>query len=577
MNKKMLTIGVVALVVTLLAIGSVSGIPGKPAPADVQKRMDLNKNPAPFENVKAPLSGSALNIFEYRKAFTASVMGKKPAKRGTNSQPSPLAPTNMKFNLEVGALPQNEETIGVVPYGSSRMIVEGYNDYRGFWGLLSGASGYAVSANNGASMLREGALPDLSGTEDGTGEAYEAYSGGDPVIDTHNSDNAVYYASLFFNDSTLTSAIGLGKAMPGDLADTSQTDDQIWSVGQVAANDEFTQFNDKEWIAVDNSGGSFDGNVYVTWTAFNAGGAKIWMARCNAALSCTTLHGLGDEVSASQTSTQMSMVNVDKSGRVIVSWIEYTDSNPNPPYYRTKVWYRVYSAGGASALTPPILITTINKPASGYYASLGNEFRIPQNAWSEVGLTGSTPRMVIAYWACGGNYLYDIPLFKYADTCNNINTYMRTVDNYQTGSPTISPSMGVETGFQHSFFSTLSINPSANKIDIAWYQSEPTWKHDLYIYGQQRSFSTPGTVTQATSQWNYAGDPDSEDYFGIYGIFIGDYIQMITKSGSPNAKYFAYNANKNFASVKAYTDPFSGIVVKFGGFAQDNWLYKDTY
>ncbi len=581
--KKILAIGTLVLALSLLALAVSAETSDSKGKEIAEERIMSRINPAPFENIKVPLSGISEQIL--RNPDMLKGLGKEEVAEKTSQPPitgtiTGTLKADIRFNLETGTLHQNEETVVAFTHASKNIVVEGANDYRGFWGLLSGASGYYVSNDDGLTVLREGGIPKISGTESGTGQSYIGYSGGDPVIDINNTNHNVYYSSMFFNDTTNTWAVGIAKATPTNLVDTALPDDTVWSVvKQVRADDAYTQANDKPWMAVDNSGGKYGGYVYMTWTAFNAAGAKIWMARCTPTLSsCTTLNGSLNPVSGAQDATQMSMVNVDSAGRVVVTWVEYDWTNPNPPYYKVKLWYRIFGSGGATALTPPRLITTLDKPVSFYYAGLGNEFRIPANAWSEVAVVGGDPRLYVAYFDCKkGSYLYDIPSSYYADSCSNIDSYLRYVSNYQSGAPSTSGAIGLDTSSSyHAFWPTMSVNPSKNKLDIAFYRTESSYNHDLYVAQQQRNLTTPATITQATTA-TYAGDPDSETYFSTYGVFIGDYIQSYTKPGTTNTQYIGYNANTRYTGPISYTVPGYDTIVKFGGYQHDNRLRTETY
>lgn len=565
----LVAISLVLLVTAGLVISATSQ--NDKIPPQLEEKLNSRVNPV-FDNIKVPLSGVAEYALDRKglfKQYYDNPVGAVTSSIETESG-------NIRFNLESGNLPQNEETISVYksPNSNSQLVVGGANDYRGFYGLISGVSGYYVSSDNGTSILREGGLPRLTGITDDTSLSFNATSLGDPSIDIHQGDGSTYYSSLYLDFNNYASVIGLAKAKPSDLTNLGKSDSQVWNVVKVRAD--YNQFNDKEWVAVDNSGGGkYKGNVYITWTAFNFDGAKIWMARCTPKLDCTTIHDGSDPVSGTQSQTQMSKVSVDSEGRVIVTWTEYVfGSNPNPPYYTINLWYRVYTPGGKTTLAGPTIITTLNKPVSFSYASQGNTFRIPANAWSEVANVGGTPKMFVSYFDCrNGQYLYDIPDYRYADTCSNIDSYLTTIDNYQTGNIP-GPEIGLETDSTiHSFFPTMSINIPAKTLDIAWMETEPIFKHDLYLAEQQRNLVSPTIITQPT-ETTYAGDPSADPNFN--GYFIGDYFQIKTQPGNPNRTYSHYTANHRFADSQLYTDIF-GFSIKLGGNEHDNLLKIKTY
>lgn len=561
----------IILIVSLLASVAVSNTMVKKSAKE-----KFRLNPAPFDKIKAPISSSGLNMLDNKEQFIPEVM-----ENIVQKEIGSPALAAIRFNLENGNLHQNEESVGY--YG--QYVLSGANDYRGLFGKLGGMSGYYVSKDSGTSTWREGALPKLSGVESGTGQKFTAYSGGDPVIDVYKATGDFYYGSLYFDDKTNTWALGLAKSTPAKLADKTLTDAQVWQVTNVRADDSSVQANDKEWIAVDNTAGLYKGKIYVTWTAFNAAGnGRIWMARCKPSpFSCSTIHNNANAVSGAQIDTQMSKVSIDSAGRVIVTWLEYINS-ATAPYYKVRLWYRVFAPGGATPITAPRLIGTLDKPVSFYYALQGNEMRVPAGLWNEVTTVAGKTRMYTAYFKCNGAYLYD-DMVSYADACSNADSYLKYVTGYETSAPKMSSEIGLETSpTAHSFWPTLSINPKSGKLDIAWYQTESVQKHDYSVAYQQRSLSTPTTITSPTSLI-YAGDPDSEVYFGsigaktygyVNGIFIGDYFQIVTKPGTPNRVYIGYNGNTRYASPITYTNSLFGTF-KMGGNQMDNILYTKTY
>jgi uncharacterized repeat protein (TIGR01451 family) len=84
---------------------------------------------------------------------------------------------------------------------------------------------------------------------------------GDPVIVAHRATGRFYYAEI----ATIGGNPAIGVAR-------SNTDCQSFTApvnaSPVASGLNTTTLNDKPWIAVDNTGGTTDGNVYVCWTRF---------------------------------------------------------------------------------------------------------------------------------------------------------------------------------------------------------------------------------------------------------------------------------------------------------------------
>jgi hypothetical protein len=142
---------------------------------------------------------------------------------------------------------QNETTIEV--FGSH--LVAGFNDDDQ---LLSTGSitGYSYSLDGGHTWTDAGVIPAIPNG---------GFNGGDPDVKADRKGN--FYFSTLATTPDGTSIIGVSKSTDGGVTFSVPVEA---SVGASNASD----FQDKEFITVDNSGGPHDGTVYVTWTDFSA-------------------------------------------------------------------------------------------------------------------------------------------------------------------------------------------------------------------------------------------------------------------------------------------------------------------
>jgi N-acetylneuraminic acid mutarotase len=187
---------------------------------------------------------------------------------------------------------QDETTIAI--YGET--IVIGYNDSRGFAAGASSATGYSFSHDGGATWTDGGELQPPPGH----------YSLGDPALAVDRHGN-FYFASLsFYPDGS--SYIGVAKSIDGGETFTQYADA---SPGVDPAN-----FQDKEFITVDNSGGPCDGTIYASWTEFFAtGGNRILVtASYNGGRSFSW------SVQISPSGVQASFPRVGPDGALYVVW-----------------------------------------------------------------------------------------------------------------------------------------------------------------------------------------------------------------------------------------------------------------
>lgn len=157
--------------------------------------------------------------------------------------------------------PQNETTIAADP-DDVLNLVAGANDYR----YGDSDAGFAVSFDGGATWTAD----TLEGTNDLLGK-YDAQ--GDPAVAAHRG--GVFYLSFIdFSRTDDQNRLGVAKSVDGGAT---------WSQLGVVVDHEGPgnhDFEDKEYIAVDDTGGPRDGYVYVTWTRFPvAGGTRIHFSR----------------------------------------------------------------------------------------------------------------------------------------------------------------------------------------------------------------------------------------------------------------------------------------------------------
>ena len=167
---------------------------------------------------------------------------------------------NVLVNTDASQLPQNETIIALHPTNPD-ILALGANDYR------HGASRAAVywSLDRGATWQSQ-VIP---------GYPASVYPKGDPAL-AYSSDGALYFASVA---RPLDPNVDSCQQEAGVYASRSVDNGVTWGPPlQVAANAgpaPYSYVMDKEFIAVDNSGGTYDGRVYMSYTQFiYEGGCK---------------------------------------------------------------------------------------------------------------------------------------------------------------------------------------------------------------------------------------------------------------------------------------------------------------
>jgi len=193
---------------------------------------------------------------------------------------------------------QNETSIAADPENPMN-LVGGTNDYR----YGDSGAGVAYSFDGGATWT--------ANTLDGIDTSLGKYSTqGDPAVVAHR-DGVFYYAFIDFNRNDDQNRLGVAKSFDGGV-----TWPQLGVIIDHTGGGSH-DFEDKEYIAVDNTGGPFDGNVYVSWTRFPVSGdSRIFFSRStDGGLTYSTPVAISDGVGV-----QGSVPVVGAAGEVYVAW-----------------------------------------------------------------------------------------------------------------------------------------------------------------------------------------------------------------------------------------------------------------
>ncbi len=190
---------------------------------------------------------------------------------------------------------QEETTIAV--FGKN--IVVGWNDSnpppaRSF-------TGYGYSTDGGETFIDGGTIPPPPG----------GFTIGDPDVAVDRRGH--FYFSMLIEDADGVSAIGVAKSTDGGRTFSIPVNA---SPGTDPAN-----FQDKEFLTVDTSGGPFDGSVYVSWTEFFAtGGNRILFSRStDGGRSFST----PIQISPDGQGVQGSIPRVGPKGEIYVAWEDF--------------------------------------------------------------------------------------------------------------------------------------------------------------------------------------------------------------------------------------------------------------
>jgi subtilisin-like proprotein convertase family protein len=213
--------------------------------AAASPRGDEGAKQPPSAWSKDPRSGAALNRLAAR-----SSRSDLPTARADDPRMRILPSTVNGPSADATAQDtQSETTIGVL--GSN--VIIGFND-SGSFDSNTHFTGYGHSSNGGLSFTDMGTLPD-----DTEGD------GGDPVVAVDQVSSLVYFSTLGFNTGR---NLQVFKSIDGGESFAAPVDGTPGYSGTPG------EFQDKEWLTVDNVAGAGQGNVYLCWTRFGAGGEE---------------------------------------------------------------------------------------------------------------------------------------------------------------------------------------------------------------------------------------------------------------------------------------------------------------
>jgi len=511
-----------------------------PAKMTSPAKMALSEKMTLSEKFEAPLSTAAHlaktryfdNMKETITSHPLTTQGVGWSPQHAYALPTITPESNTVFNLDPTIAPQNEQSVTFCPGPTSATdnVIGCSNDYRELlFGPGFSASGFFVSLDGGSSTFKDGVIPGPVGPD-------ALWPSGDPVLARDNNCN-FFYSGLGIDDLFEQNAILVARSGP-DLTGTATLTGSEWptivAIHQTDVASGTGGFNDKEWMAVDNSGGSFDGSVYVSWTFFNnaAAASQILFARCPNDLSaCTVLRSEANPLSGAATATQFSYVTVGPDGMVYVAWWESTVTG-------IKLKMRTSGPGGTS-FGPIRTIAAIADPLDGNFGFGGityNHFRIitmPKIAVDDMD-------NVHAVWdqcRLGGNF--PIPtFFGVFLECVDANVrYRMSSDAGATWGPI--KTIGTATKGTHQFFPTVDFDHTTDNLIIAYYSTQNDkigGKHqgqraDIYMSASDDGGATFSTVRATTPIMDIGSD------FTFYDGFFGDYIHADADMGRVYVHY----------------------------------------
>ncbi len=388
-----------------------------------------------------------------------------------------IVPTgpNVLANQDDTTQNQNEPSIDVNPTDPNHIIATS-NDYR----LRVDPppehdvrAGYYVSFDGGHTWPGDGII-DISTIPN-------TFAAGDPAIAIHDM-NDVYYSYIAFNRATNDGGVAVSKSTDGGLT---------WQDPVVVDWNSAYEFQDKEYLAVDATGGQYDGNVYVTWTNFSTG-APIYFARStDGGATFSTPFQVSD---AGYYSNQGSIPAVGPDGILYVVWYSYDTGGLR----------MAKSTNGGQSFGTPVAVASVAEIPSPLP---GGDFR--DNSYPSMAVDQTSGTIYVA-WSDFRNNDADIYL-TYSTNQGQTWTFPKRIN-----------SDPVQNNAQQ-FFPWVDVAPNGN-VYVGWFDSrlDPSPLIPPMLYDEYVSVSTDGGLTFSPNQRISEVTADSS-VGGFNPPFIGDY------------------------------------------------------
>ncbi len=386
----------------------------------------------------------------------------------------PVGP-NVLTNQDPTTQAQNEPSIAVNPTDPDHVIATS-NDYR----LRVDPppehdvrAGYYVSFDGGNTWPGDGII-DISTIPN-------TFAAGDPAIAIHDIHN-VYYSFIAFNRSTDDGGVAVAKSTDGGLT---------WLDPVVVDWNSPSEFQDKEYLAVDASGSPYDGNVYLTWTRFGYGTPIYFSRSTDGGSTYVNPFQISD---SGLSSNQGSIPAVGPDGTLYVAWFNYDTS---------AIRLNKSTNGGLSFGTPVHVasVKAIPSPLPGA------EFR--DNSFPTMDVDPTNGNVYVA-WSDYRNGDADIYFTRSTNGGSTWSTPLRLNDD----------SLSNE---HHQFFPWVDVAPNG-KIYVGWYDSrlDPAPQAIPLLYDEYVAASTDSGQTFSSNQ--RVSEVTSDSSIGGFNTpFIGDY------------------------------------------------------
>ena len=430
---------------------------------------------------------------------------------------------DVQVNNSAGDTPENttQSETALAVFGNT--ICAGFNDSGG-----AGLSGFARSTNLGDTWTDQGSL--------GAGR------NGDPVVAVHEATGDFYYA----NNATIggNPAIGVQRSTDDCVTFGGQADaSAASSVLQAAPN--VTTLSDKPWIAVDNTGGANDGNIYVCWTRFidtnnpSDGNADTSELRFSRSINNGATFVNEQVIQAQGPAPFGCSIKVGPTGQVYVTWADRFGGTLGDIRFRASTDGGLTFGANTQVSTGNRLPGTdnvVNCGPNNNRTALNGNIRMLHQSWLAVDTTGGPfDGNLYAVWASD-------PVSPMGTTDHSDVFFSRSTNGGANWSAPLQLGGGTVTDQFEPFVEVAG----AGAVSVAWYDRRNDAANNFNI-DVFKAFSTDGGATfggiQRVTDQTFGVPPINPNFDPrIANCYMGEYIGV---AGDDRNFYYLWGDNRN--------------------------------
>lgn len=374
---------------------------------------------------------------------------------------------NIQVNHDATTHKQVEVSVAVNPLDSNNLVAA-WVDYRSG----SAAVGHGYSANGGLSWT-DGVLPGNIGGFPRQGD----------VAVGVDKNGTFYMSFISFIDAYSDGGLWVAKSTDGGAT---------WPDSSMRRLDNDLGFDDKPWIAIDITNGSYANNIYVAWNHLT-GTNSIYIARSTDAGNTFSTQAINDQPRYAQLGA-MPVVGAD--GHVFVAWIAH-DSN---------IYLDKSTDGGMNWGTDRVI---------GHIGYDANSLNLIDRVYA-------FPIIAASPTTTGNLYVTWTKMFAVGDSVASDIFFMNSGDDgFSWSSPINIITNSSTTSPNDQFFPWITLNSVGNRISIMYYDRSDYINNDLMdvkistsIDGG-RTFTAPVKITDVPSDPRAAGST-TNNWFGDY-------------------------------------------------------------